>query len=300
MSCEVVANCEYSPNLSQGWSVIFIFLNSISSVIAFGGNAIILLAIYKVRSLRTTSNMFIACLAAADLVVALFMNPTYIALTALKKWFSCHAVYKMENFLWIQCLVTSTFTLCAISIDRLVAVTSAIRYSQIITKRRCYNVILSIWVSSLVFGSSPLFVNDTDSASIVWMVCLVLTFLIPFVIIIYCYVHIFRAAHRQKVKIKFLNPTEAAEMLRNRKAAWTTAIVVGLFFMSFFPNVVFSSMDLATKDPCDKARIYRHWLWGILVAFSSSAWNPFVYAARMREFKSAFKKLKIIVPFIKL
>jgi len=88
-----------------------------------------------------------------------------------------------------------------------------------------------------------------------------------------------------------LNPAEAAEMLRNRKAAWTAAIVIGIFFVTFFPNVVFSCIDVATKDYCGKAQVYRHWLWGIFLAFSSAAWNPFVYAARIREFRHAFKKL---------
>lgn len=291
MSCGD-ANYECSPNLSHDWRVIFIFLNSVAIVIALGGNAIILLSIYQVRSLRTTSNIFIGSLAAADLVVALLMYPTYIALTATKQWFSSHAaLYKMENFLWIQSLVTSTFTLCAISIDRLIAVISAMQYKQIVTKKRCYYVVVSIWILSLAFGSSPLLVDDPDKASIVWIVCLLLTFVIPLAIIIYCYAHIFRAAQDQKVKVSSLNPAEAAEMLRNRKAASTAAIVIGLFFVTFFPNVVFSCLDLASKDGCEKAVVYRHWLWGILLAFSSSACNPFVYAARIREFKCACKTL---------
>lgn len=291
MSCGD-ANCECSPNLSHDWRVIFIFLNSVAIVIALGGNAIILLSIYQVRLLRTTSNIFIGSLAAADLVVALLMYPTYIALTATKQWFSSHAaLYKMENFLWIQSLVTSTFTLCAISIDRLIAVISAMQYKQIVTKKRCYYVVASIWILSLAFGSSPLLVDDPDKASIVWIVCLLLTFVIPLAIIIYCYAHIFRAAQDQKAKVSSLNPAEAAEMLRNRKAASTAAIVIGLFFVTFFPNVVFSCLDLASKDGCEKAVVYRHWLWGILLAFSSSACNPFVYAARIREFKCACKTL---------
>ena len=285
------SNCDCSPNLSHNGRVIFIFLNSVSSLIALGGNTKILLSIYKVRALRSTSNIFIASLAAADFQVGLLMNPTYIALTAMKKWFSSHEVYRMENFLWIQCLVTSTFTLCAISIDRLIAVTSAIRYNQIVSKRRCCHVVISIWIISLVFGCCPLFVNNTDIESVLWIVTLMLTFVIPFAIIVYCYVHIFKAASKQKVNICHLNPAEASEMLRNRKAAWTAAIVVGIFFITFFPNFVFSCIDLATKDPCEKALVYRYWLWGIFLAFSSSAWNPFVYAARIREFKRAFKRL---------
>ncbi|XP_068701979.1 beta-1 adrenergic receptor-like [Montipora foliosa] len=282
--------CEWSANLSDNWRVVFIFLNSMLSAITLGGNAVVLLSIYRVRSLRTTSNMLIASLAASDLLVGLLVNPTYIALTAMKVWFSSHPVYKMENFLWAQSLVTSTFTLCAISVDRFFAVTSAIRYNQIINKQRCGRVVLSIWAAALTFGCLTLFFEDPEDASIVWILCLVFTVIMPFAIIIYCYTRIFREAVKQKAKISFLNPVEAAEMLRNRKAAWTAAIVVGLFFVTFFPNVVFSCIDVATKDPCEKARVYRHWLWAIILAFSSSAWNPFVYAVRIREFKSSIKK----------
>ena len=282
-----------SPNLTHDWRVIFIFLNALSSVIALGGNSIILLSIYKVRSLRLrASNIFIASLATSDALVGLLVYPTYIALTVENLWFQSNdVVYKMENFLWIQSLVTSSFTLCAISIDRLIAVMLAIRYRQLVTKRRSWHIVAFIWITSLVFACSTLFVHALDRASILWIVCLVLTFVLPFTIIIYCYAQIFRSASEQKTKICCLNPAEVTEMLRNRKAAWTAGIVIGIFFVTFFPNVVFSCIDVATKDYCGKTQVYRHWLWGILLAFSSAAWNPFVYAARIREFRHAFKKL---------
>ena len=148
------ANHYCSPNLTHDWDVIFILLNFLFSLVAIGGNSTVLLIIYRVRALRSSSNILIASLAIADLEVGLVVYPVYIALTVTRKWFSAHLVYRLENFLWIQCLVTSTFTLCAISIDRLIAVTFAIRYKQIITKKRCYRTILSIWITSL-FSDVP-------------------------------------------------------------------------------------------------------------------------------------------------
>ena len=285
------ANHYCSPNLTHDWGVIFILLNSLFSLVAIGGNSTVLLIIYRVRALRSSSNILIASLAIADLEVGLVVYPVYIALTVTRKWFSAHFVYRLENFLWIQCLVTSTFTLCAISIDRLIAVTFAIRYKQIITKKRCYRTILSIWITSLLFGCSSLFFEDKGKASVPWIVTLVLTFVIPFAVIIYSYFQIFKAVHEQKENICRLSPMEAADMLKNRKAAWTVAIVVSIFFMTFFPNLVFSAIDVSTRDSCKKALVYRHWLWGILLAFGSSAWNPFVYAARIREFRCELKRL---------
>ena len=192
------ANHYCSPNLTHDWGVIFILLNSLFSLVAIGGNSTVLLIIYRVRALRSSSNILIASLAIADLEVGLVMYPVYIALTVTRKWFSAHFVYRLENFLWIQCLVTSTFTLCAISIDSLIAVTFAIRYKQIITKKRCYRIILSIWITSLLLGCSSLFVEDTGKESVLWIVTLVLTFVIPFAVIIYSYFQIFKAVHEQK------------------------------------------------------------------------------------------------------
>ena len=79
--------CSQSPNLSHSWRVLFIFLNAISGVIALGGNSIILLSIYKVRSLRSRpSNIFLASLASSDvLMVGLLVYPTYIVLHNGKK-----------------------------------------------------------------------------------------------------------------------------------------------------------------------------------------------------------------------
>ncbi|XP_022787239.1 beta-4C adrenergic receptor-like [Stylophora pistillata] len=289
-----VDSCSHSPNVSHSWRVLFIFLNAISGVIALGGNSIILLSIYKVRSLRSKpSNIFIASLASSDALVGLLVYPTYIFLTTKNLWFGPNVVYRMENFLWIQSLATSTYTLCAISVDRLIAVTLAIRYGDMVTKGRCWYVVLSIWISSFLLACSAIFNHSTHTASILWLTCLGLTFVLPFAIITYCYALIFRAANEQKRKVIYLNPAEATEMLKNKKAAWTSGIVMGIFFITFFPNVVFSSIDVATKDRCEKNQVYRHWLWGIFLAFSSSAWNPFVYAARIREFRHAFKKIVI-------
>ena len=280
-----------SPNLPLVSRIVFICINAVSSLVAVGGNSVILVSFFKIRAFRRACNVFIVSLATTDLLVGLVVNPTYIALTTMNAWFSSHRVYKLENFLWIQCLVASTYALCGISIDRFIAVKSAVRYRQLVTKRRSICCVFVIWISSFAFGLSTLFFNNHYDSSILWILCLVATFILPLGVILYCYFHIFKAANEQKLKIVRLNPAEASEILRNRKAAFTAAIVIGLFFVTFFPNVVFSCIDLSTKDRCEKSIVYRHWLWGIFLAFSSSALNPFVYAARIPEFRLAFKAL---------
>ena len=286
-----------TANIEGHAKALFITLNALSCCLATSGNMMVLVAIYKTRSLRTISNFFICSLATADLLVGLLINPLYIALVAIRVWVSDHPLYQTENYLWIQSLTVTTFSLAAVSVDRYIAITKVFRYQEILTKKRCTAIISSIWVFSLAIASVTFFIDPEDGSK-VWVTCQAITVGIPLAAMGYCYYHIYRAAQRQSgqilmhegaVKIK-TSQTQIQAITKNRKALKTVAIVIGLFFILFIPNFVFSIIEISTTERCQKLKVYQSWLWSIWLGFSSSVFNPWVYAIRSREFREAYRK----------
>ena len=181
-----------TANIEGHAKVLFITLNALCCCLATSGNMMVLVAIYKTRSLRTISNFFICSLATADLHVGLLINPLYIAPVALRVWVSNHPLYRTENYLWIQSLTVTTFSLAIVSVDRYIAITKVFRYQEILTKRRCTVIISSVWIFSLTIASVAIFVNPEDGSK-VWVTYLATTVGIPLAIMGYCYYHICRA-----------------------------------------------------------------------------------------------------------
>ncbi|XP_031573128.1 beta-1 adrenergic receptor-like [Actinia tenebrosa] len=282
------ANLEWKP------LIVFVLLHSLSGIFAFFGNAVVLVSIIKTRSLQTLSNFFLASLSTADLMVGLIINPLYITVVSFGVWMNTtHPLYIMENFMWVQSLIATAFSLAAVSIDRYIAVTRVFRYQEIITKSRCITSIVFIWLFSVAFASVTLFTPE-NHADLLWTMCLILSFGIPFIVIIFCYFNILKTSRYQARRIAVLHSHDVKkrkEVLRNHKATYTIAIIILIFVSFFAPNFVFSILSLKTDNNCTMNRIYRSWLWCIWVLFTSSAINPWIYAIRNTEFRSAMKRV---------
>lgn len=287
-------NCstDSNANLSTTQYIIFVILHSISSIFSVLGNILVLVSFKKTPSLHSTSNYFLISLSVADLTVGLLINPLYIAITTLNVWLSEHPLYVIENVLWIQTLMATTFSLAAVSIDRYLAVTRVFTYVLIATSRRCKQAIVAIWFASIFAGFTALY-TPKNYHSLLWTLCLIITFGIPLIIIISCYFKILKTARYQAKQIASVESdvNKRKEFLKNNKAAYTIAIIISCFVVTFSPSFVFSCIELTTQDFCRKKVIYRHWLWGIWFSYLSSSINPWIYAVRSMEFRKAMKKV---------
>lgn len=271
-------------------------LNAISGVLSVGSNLLVLTAIYNFSPLRKASSFFIASLAFADLLVGLLMNPIYTAIFIVNDAAKddTHPLRVTEHWLWLQTVVTSTFTLTAVSIERFVAVTKCFRYPEIVTVKRCCYCVASIWIFSLVYASQRFVVHRVEDLPSLWICTTVLTVFLPFFVILYCYVCIFKAARTQCVRIaadNIVNSAYCKEVLKNKKAAWTLCIVIGLFALLWSPSLALSLWHVSTADPWKRRCIDYLWFWAAFLSFTSSFCNPWIYAIRTREFRMAFLKV---------
>ena len=270
-------------------------MNSVLALISVVGNALILAAIYKVQSQRTPSNAFVASMGAADFSVGLFMNPLWVAKSVLNIWKSDNQLSTAIEVLTMQTIVATTFSLCAVSVDRYIAVTR-MRYIEIMNWKRIRITILLIWTFSMLFACLRLLITDPLQLPKLWLAATVITVIAPLTLISICYYHIFKAARFQISKISAseesrISPDQAIMQLKHRKAALTIGIVVGVFTICWTPSLVISLIQFFTVNNCQKLMINGYWFWGALAEFSNSAFNPFIYCMRSRDFRKAVKKV---------
>lgn len=291
-------NC--GGELTFSSSVVLALLYGLIALPAVVGNAVFLWVIYKVRSVRTFSNLLLSSLALADLLVGLIIDPMWIARCVLKPLPYDHSFKIAIDALWIQTSVTTTFSLCVVSLDRYIAIRSPLLYNRIVTRKRCYTAVAFVWIASFSFGFSRILVTNPASLPKLWLCVTVITILLPMILIIFCYSRIAVVAREQCKAIGRQNVHRSVKLVsegfRNRKAAKTVGFVVALFFISWFPSLTTSFIHLTTSDHCRNMRLV--WLWVELIAFSSSGINPWLYSLRNRDFTQEMTRVFRIRRFI--
>ena len=111
-----------------------------------------------------------------------------------------------------------------------------------------------------------------------------------FFVISYCYVYIFKAARSQCIRIAADNSL-CKEVLKNKKAACTLCIVIGLFALLWLPSLALSLWHISVADPLERQCIDYLWFWAAFLSFTSSFFNPWIYTIRTKEFRMAFLKV---------
>ena len=285
--------------LNEGLSIaassilsLLLFLSGLAAVI---GNAVVLWLFYKKESLRTISNGFLASLCVADFLVGLIVDPVWIAIRFVTQPQRAHILKQVINLLWIHSTAATVFNLCCVSVDRFIAIRFPFRYHDIITKKRCYAVIIMVWLISLFLPFSRILVrgNQTNVEKL-WFSITFIVFVFPLTVVTLCYFWIFKAAKKQSREIRRKGNRSVHKGDTNTqsyKAIKTIGFVLGVFIVSWMPSLVVSVVDYVTaSDKCfDHRLVYVVWPWIEAIAFTSSAINPWIYCFRNGEFRNSLR-----------
>ena len=272
------------------WNVVLTtVLGLLISFIACTTNVLVVIAVYKKPALRSVTNYFLASLAIGDFFVGIVALPLWITRSLLARDEE-HPLNISVDCVYVLSVAVSTYNLCAVSLERYVGVIFPLRYSAIVTLRRFRCAVVSVWVLSSFIASLRLVIREDTY----WMIVVSTVFFIPGVIISYCYVCIFKEASRQVRVIGQQSDSALASQVHNKKASITIAIVIGVFYLTALPIIAFSITEVSSEKDmaCQNNKEFESWgIWALFLAYSNSAINPWIYAARKREFREALKVL---------
>uniref|UniRef100_A0A8K9V452 G-protein coupled receptors family 1 profile domain-containing protein n=1 Tax=Oncorhynchus mykiss TaxID=8022 RepID=A0A8K9V452_ONCMY len=171
------------------------------------GNVLVCLSVLTERSLKTATNYFIISLSVADLLLAVLVLPLYVYSEFLGGiWtlstYICDALMTMD----VMLCTASILNLCAISVDRYIAVVVPLKYNRNQFSLRQLVLITATWVLSLGVASPVIFgLNqvpgrdptvcklENDSFVVYSSVC---SFFVPCPVMLFLYYWMFRGLRR--------------------------------------------------------------------------------------------------------
>ncbi|XP_078367426.1 beta-4C adrenergic receptor-like [Oculina patagonica] len=265
---------------------------AITGLAAMVGNGMVLWFVAGNRSLRTLSNLFLTSLAAADFLVGLVIEPVWISIRQVAYTADHLQTYgKAIDYLWIHTTVATSFNLCCVTLDRNIAICHPLRYEDIVTDRRCYVPIATVWFMSLVLPCSRFLVTDAKGQEALWLSFLIITMLVPMIIFVFCSIRNFKAAAVQSRRIsnntlRNHDQDDAKRRKKNFKAVKTISIVVGLLIICWLPVLVTSFVDFFDET----SSFPMVWIYVEAVALTSSAINPWVYCLRGDDFYDSLSR----------
>ena len=271
---------------SQQPSIHLAVLNTFLSLTAILGNSLILVALRKESSLHPPSKLLYRNLATTDLLVGLVTHPlsvTYRISSIYKQWNLCR-YSRSAGYLSSYALCgVSLLTMTTISVDRLLALLLGLRYKRIVTLKRTYIIVATVWVSSGVAALCYIL----NKRIVFWFLYIIVPLCL--VISIAAYTKIFHTLHYNKARVQQQSSQpNSLNILRYRKAVHSALSVQLALVVCYAPYIIVESVTARRKTLSSHIVVIR----GTVVAllYFNSTLNPFLYCWKISEVRKAVKQ----------
>lgn len=280
------AKIEESRGSIETSVVVICVLNAPLMLTTTAGNILVLTAIKKTPSIRSSSITMLCSLAVSDLLVGFIVQPFFLA-SLLTRVFLIERISKITAF----CLCgVSLCTMTAISIDRFLALQYPMRYQATITahQRALNTLIVIIWLHNFVFSGFYVWNWPLYFIMIATGVCLFI------LVSTFCYIRIYRIVRRHQIQIQAQqqaaqqNTTEGdnSNMVRMKRSALNTFIFYIAMVLCYFPIIIsLCAASITSKD------LPEVWHLADTVVFLNSSVNPLLYCWRLGEIRKAVLKI---------
>ncbi|XP_078379910.1 uncharacterized protein LOC144662832 [Oculina patagonica] len=256
------------------------------------GNCFLILIIVSRKRLRSSKlNWFIISLAVADVLVALSFYPP---LFFCDRWFPCQSTF-MRAFRWIF-IYSSVCNLCAMIMDRYVAITSPFYHRTKVSGKTVVIWITFSWLVPVVLRGLIFipfyFFYKRETLKYALPILLVLFEALPCVLILFVALRISIIAKRQQLKHRNQQQQAARGNMNRENRRGSTALkmilFVAFFFIFCYSLELYYAMCKHVLKLCEDTEILQ--MIRRLLLIANSAINPFAYAFLKRDIKVEVKK----------
>uniref|UniRef100_A0A9J2PG14 G-protein coupled receptors family 1 profile domain-containing protein n=1 Tax=Ascaris lumbricoides TaxID=6252 RepID=A0A9J2PG14_ASCLU len=220
--CDVYSQLYPDPSSSPLAIGTFTILYALIFLMGIIGNSALIYVTLQNRTLQTVQNMFILNLAASDIVMCILSVPVTPVTNIYKNWFFGAILCRLIPYVQGVSVFISTFSLGAIALDRYVLVVHP--HTRSLSKHGAMTVTTILWTLSIFVTLPYAFFMTIESYPGVcgefctekWpsassrraytMVVLVAQFVIPFIVMAFCYAVIFaRLRTRARLRLQRIN-----------------------------------------------------------------------------------------------
>ncbi|XP_055042981.2 trace amine-associated receptor 4-like [Misgurnus anguillicaudatus] len=304
-------SCPRAQRLTGVKVAMYAFISLMILMTVFG-NLLIIISISHFKQLQSPTHLIIQSLAVCDCLLGLLVMPYSMVRSVEGCWFLGDVICKIHSSLIVTLCFSSLIHLSLISVDRYWAICDPLRYKMRITNNTVTVCITFTWIFSFVYHFSIVFsgVNAVGLEALIlqascfggcvlifnkeWaLTCIILAFIIPGTIMSSLYIIIFNVVKKhakvlsEKVSVTTTGVNSKGSAHRERKAAKTLALVMGVFFLCWLPFSI-----AATVNPFFNfvipADVFEALVW---FAYFNSTCNPLIYGFFYPRFQKAFKTL---------
>ncbi|XP_003803060.1 melanopsin isoform X1 [Otolemur garnettii] len=262
------------------------------------------------RGLRTPANMFVINLAVSDFLMSVTQAPVFFASSLYKQWLFGETGCEFYAFCGALFGISSMITLTAIALDRYLVITRPLTTVGVASKRRAALVLLGVWLYSLAWSLPPFFgwsayvpeglltscswdyTSFTPSVRTYTMLLCCFVFFLPLLIIIYCYIFIFRAIRETGRALQTFgackgsseSPRQRQRLQNEWKMAKITLLVILFFVLSWAPYTTVALVAFAGY-----AHVLTPYMNSVpaVIAKASAIHNPIIYAITHPKYRVA-------------
>lgn len=255
------------------------------SITAFIGNVLIIVVLPKVSSLHPPSKLLLGCLASTDLCVGLVAQPLYVFLLLSSKY-SKHYCYYLGIFYNLASAIfcaVSLMTITAISVDRLLALTLGLQYRQVVTLKRVWVLVVTLWffnMKSAVMSILNLRIAYSIFATEV-ILCIIAS--------IFCYTKIYCVLRQNRDQVQphvhqgQQNQGQNAMRIARYRKTVSTALWVQITLLTCYLPFAAVAAVISFYGPLPNLA----WHLPLTLVMLNSTLNPFLYCWKIREMKQA-------------
>ena len=266
-------------------TIVFIncVLNAPLMFISILGNALVLAAIIRTPSIRSTSMIMLCSLAVSDLLVGFLAQPIYIADVLMQDLF----VYYLWRVIGASLCIVSLLVITAIAVDRFLALHYHMRYATLVTKSRVKYTLAITWLLSFLVS----FFDFWNMQVYTLLLRIIIT--ISLTISTFSYIRIYLIVrrhqlqiHAQQQAVQSSNAENNLNMARLKRSAVNTFVFYIAFIICYIPLYV-----VLTLYGISKSTSWRtEWEFTTTAVFMNSSINPVLYCWRLRELRTAVVK----------